>query len=158
MDTSSEGQFKCSKVINTGSNARINELVQGNSVMAGEKFSPRNIYRYLFIHQIYQDAYSKIKSKSGNMTPGIDSETLDGFSNMKINKIVLDMKNRSFKFKPSRQLLIPKPNGGFRTLGVPSPVDKIVQSAIKSLIEKVYEPIFKESSHGFRPNRGCHTA
>jgi len=156
-NTSCEGQFKYSTVINTGSNVRINELDYEKSAMA-VNFLPRNIYKHLFIPQIYKDAYSKIKSKPGNMTPGVDNETLDGFSNRTINKIVLEMKNRSFKFKPSRQLLIPKPNGGFRTLGVPSPVDKIVQSAIKSLIEQVYEPLFKDSSHGFRPNRGCHTA
>ena len=45
-----------------------------------------------------------------------------------------------------------------RPLGIPTFTDKLVQEALRMILEAVYEPIFAESSHGFRPNRSCHTA
>jgi retron-type reverse transcriptase len=41
---------------------------------------------------------------------------------------------------------------------MPSPIDKVVQRAIKKLIEPIFEKVFLDTSHGFRPNRSCHTA
>jgi len=106
----------------------------------------------------YKRAYTKIKSKPGNMTPGGDNETLDGFSNQDIDKVIKDMKDRSFKFKPSKRIYIPKKNGKLRPLGIPSPRDKIVQEVFREAVEKIYEPLFRETSHGFRPNKSCKTA
>jgi len=103
-------------------------------------------------------AYDAIKSKPGNMTPGIIPETLDGISHEKLIEISARLKDETFEFKPSRQVFIPKANGGLRSLKIASPRDKIVQQAIKMILEAIYEPIFKDSSHGFRPNRSCHTA
>ena len=122
------------------------------------KVDPYQCYQLLCQPNIYKLAYSKIKSNPGNMTPGLTGETLDGFSNRDIEQIVASMKDRSFAFKPSRRIWIPKPNGKLRPLGVPCPRDKIVQSAMKLILEELYEPIFLDCSHGFRPNRGCHTA
>lgn len=68
------------------------------------------------------------------------------------------LKDQSFQFKPVRRELIPKPNGKMRPLGIPSPRDKIIQEVMKSILEVIYEPIFSDSSHGFRPTRGCHSA
>ena len=45
-----------------------------------------------------------------------------------------------------------------RPLGLPSADDKLVQEVVRMLLERIYEPIFKDSSHGFRPKRSCHTA
>lgn len=66
------------------------------------------------------------------MTPGISEETLDAFSNKKIDKIISQMKDRSFKFKPSRRVYIPKADGKKRPLGIPCPIDKIVQEVFRS--------------------------
>jgi len=60
--------------------------------------------------------------------------------------------------KPSRRVSVPKPKGGIRKLGLPSGDDKLVQEVWRIMLEAVYEPIFKDQSHGFRPNRSCHTA
>lgn len=57
-----------------------------------------------------------------------------------------------------RRVCIPKPGGGERGLGIPNVVDRVVQEAIRGVLEPLYEPIFHESSHGFRPGRSCHTA
>jgi group II intron reverse transcriptase/maturase len=57
-----------------------------------------------------------------------------------------------------RRVLIPKSGGGERGLGIPNVIDRVVQEAVRRVIEPLYEPTFHESSHGFRPGRSCHTA
>jgi len=68
------------------------------------------------------------------------------------------MKDRNFHFKPSLRVYIPKANGKLRPLGIPSPRDKVIQQAIKLIIDSIYEPIFLNTSHGFRPSRSTTTA
>src|ERR1700731_4509555 len=69
-----------------------------------------------------------------------------------------NIKNKPFRFKPGRRIQIPKASGGSRPLTIASPRDKIVQEAIRMILNAIYEPVFLENSHGFRPNKGCHTA
>uniref|UniRef100_UPI0023F1FF6A reverse transcriptase n=1 Tax=Cyathus jiayuguanensis TaxID=380660 RepID=UPI0023F1FF6A len=115
-------------------------------------------YNQLFIVDIFKSAYQKLRSKPGNMTPGVDKENLDGISLDWANKTIEKLKDRTFQFKPSSRVFIPKSNGEMRALGVPTPKDKIIQQAIRLIFESIYEPIFKNSSHGFRPNRSTTTA
>jgi retron-type reverse transcriptase len=68
------------------------------------------------------------------------------------------MKDRSFQFKPSSRVLIPKSNGKMRPLGIPSPRDKVIQQAVRMILEAKFEPMFSEFNHGFRPSRSPHTA
>jgi len=98
------------------------------------------------------------------MTPGVDDETLDGVSETTIRETISQLKDHSFKFRPSgrRPGNIPKTNGKTRPLGIPSPRDKIVQQVMVMLLEAIWDsdknPIFLDSSHGFRRGRGTHTA
>ena len=121
----------------------------------------RNLYRLMYEEDLYILAYERIKSKPGNMTPGSDGETLDGFSRRDIQKIIQDLQTEQFRFKPVRRQFIPKANGKMRKLGIPSVRDKVVQEVIRMILEAIYDspygPYFRESSHGFRPNRSCHT-
>lgn len=102
-------------------------------------------------------AYDNIKSKPGNMTPGPDQMTLDGVSMEFFRELEKSLLNGSFQFKP-RRVHIPKANGKLRPLAIASPRDKIVQEAMRMILELVFEPIFSNLSHGFRPGRSCHTA
>lgn len=118
----------------------------------------RNLYSILTNVETLIYAYENIKSKPGNMTPGISSETLDGISKENLEALATELRTEKFQFSPSRRVLIPKPSGGMRPLTIASPMDKIVQEAIRLILESIYEPLFIENSHGFRPKRGCHSA
>jgi len=117
-------------------------------------------YKQLFDINIYKSAYQKLKSNPGNQSEGTDNETLDGISLEWAQDVINQMKDRNFQFKPSLRIYIPKNNtsGKLRPLGIPSPRDKIIQQAIRMILESVYEPIFLNTSHGFRPNRSTTTA
>ena len=78
-----------------------------------------DLYRLLYKTDLYVVAYEKIKSAPGNMTPGTDGVTLDGFSMDVIDDIVATLRDESFQFKPSRREFIPKANGKMRPLGIP---------------------------------------
>ena len=116
------------------------------------------LYRLLYDKDLYYAAYQKLKSKPGNMTPGIIPTTLDGISEETIMEIINSLKDNTFKFHPGRRIYIPKANGGERPLTIAPPRDKLVQEGIRMILEAIYEPTFSNNSHGFRPNRSCHTA
>jgi retron-type reverse transcriptase len=101
-------------------------------------------------------AYEVIKSKPGNMVRGTTKKTLDGISLEE--KASHSLRAEKFQWKPNRRVYIPKANGKRRPLGIASPRDKIIQQAMNMVMETVLEPKFHNSSHGFRPYRGCHTA
>jgi len=120
------------------------------------------LYRLMYKEDVYILAYERIKSAPGNMTPGTDGKTIDGTSMRMIQNIIEEMRTEQFQFKPARTVYLPKPNGKKRKLGIPSTRDKIVQEVIRLILECIYDspngPYFHETSHGFRPNRSCHTA
>jgi len=117
-----------------------------------------NAFQVLSDPSTLRDAYETIKNKSGNMVPGTDKETLDGISKEWFMSTSKKLINESFQPKPARRVMIPKANGKMRPLGISSPRDKIVQQAMRIVMEIVLEPKFKATSHGFRPRKGCHTA
>ena len=141
------------RAVNEKFNGR--DLLSKVRVLNGKYY---DLYKLLCDEDFLFGAYYSIKSNPGNMTPGTDKETFDGISKAKIAKLAAELKNESFKFKPSKKVFIPKANGKTIPLGIPSPMDKIVQKAMAILLELVFELNFSNYSHGFRPNRGCHTA
>jgi group II intron reverse transcriptase/maturase len=135
------------------------ETVLGVLRDRGRRGLPCNeLYRQLFNPQLYLLAYGRIYANHGAMTPGPDGETADGMSLAKIGRIIDAVRHERYRFKPVRRTYIPKKNGKLRPLGMPSWSDKLVGEVIRLLLEAYYEPQFSGRSHGFRPNRGCHTA
>lgn len=104
-------------------------------------------------------AYESIKSNPGNMTQGTNKETLDGVSKDYIERIQKLIKAGKFQFNPARRTQIPKPGKTeTRPLTIASPREKVVQKAMLLVLERFYDKEFLDSSHGFRPGRGTHTA
>jgi group II intron reverse transcriptase/maturase len=135
------------------------ETVLGVLRERGRKGLPcTELYRQLFNPQIYLLAYGRIYSNKGSMTPGATRETVDGMSRAKTDRIIDAMRHERYRFSPARRTYIPKKNGKLRPLGLPTWSDKLVGEVVRLLLEAYYEPRFSDRSHGFRPNRGCHTA
>jgi len=104
-------------------------------------------------------SYETIKSKKGNMSPGVNGTTLDGISLDYIKRLQSQISAGKFLFSAARRVEIPKPGSNkTRPLSIAPPREKIVQQAIVNILSPAYEPTFSDSSHGFRPGRGTHTA
>jgi group II intron reverse transcriptase/maturase len=125
----------------------------------GEKRIPlTRVYRCLYSEDLFLAAYDKIGRNKGALTPGSEDDTADGMSLKRIRNIIEQLRHERFRFRPVRRTRIPKKRGGTRPLGIPNFSEKLVQEAVRLLLEAYYEPRFRDSSHGFRPGRGCHTA
>jgi len=118
------------------------------------------VYQRLFDPEFYLRAYGKIYRNAGAMTKGTTEETVDGMCLQKIHRIIALLKLERYEWTPVRRTEIPKGNGkpGTRPLGLPTWSDKLVQEVARMLLEAYYEQRFSTHSHGFRPNRGCHSA
>ncbi|MBG9587685.1 reverse transcriptase domain-containing protein [Cytobacillus firmus] len=136
-------------------NEVLNNLVQQSSK---ENYVFKRLYRNLYNEDFFLLAYQNIYAKEGNLTKGTDGKTIDGMSLERINNLIESIKEQSYQPNPARRVYIPKKNGGQRSLGIPSVNDKLIQEVVRNILESIYEKSFKERSHGFRPNRSCHTA
>ncbi|MDQ0214699.1 group II intron reverse transcriptase/maturase [Oikeobacillus pervagus] len=123
-----------------------------------EEYVYFKIYRNLYNRNFYLVAYSKLAPNGGNLTEGVNGTTIDGMSIQRIDDLIEQIKNESYKPQPVRRTYIPKKNGKLRPLGIPSFNDKLVQEVVRMILEAIYENSFSDHSHGFRPNRSCHTA
>src|SRR6476620_10199908 len=91
---------------------------------------------------LWEQVYSEIASNKGALTPGVTKETLDGFSMERVERIIGQIMDGSYRFTPVRRVHIPKTNGETRPLGIPTASDKLVQAVVKTLLENIYEPVF----------------
>jgi group II intron reverse transcriptase/maturase len=135
------------------------ETVLGIIRERGQRGLPvENLYRQLWNPNLYLMAYGRIARNRGALTPGATSDTADGMTMEKIAAIIEALRFERYRWTPVRRVYLPKANGKTRPLGIPTWSDKLLQEVIRLLLEAYYEPQFSDRSHGFRPNRGCHTA
>jgi len=106
-----------------------------------------------------EPAFDKVAANKG--APGPDRLTI-AWVRQHLPDIVsivrAELLDESYRPGDIRRVYIPKSGGGQRGLGIPNVVDRMVQEAVRSVLEPLYEPTFHTSSHGFRPGRGCQTA
>lgn len=136
------------------------EVLLGNLSKQSSKseYKYKRLYRNLYNKELLILAYQNIANNTGGMTPGIDKQTISEMSLKRLDNIIDSLKNLTYQPIPVKRVSIPKKNGGTRPLGIPSANDKVVREAIRMILEAIYEGTFTDTSHGFRPERSCHTA
>lgn len=118
----------------------------------------KDIYRLLYEPEMYIIAYNNIKANDGAETAGADGTSLHGFSQAWVEGIIAAMRDESYQPLPNKIQWIPKSNGKMRKLSFPNGKDKLVQEAVRIILECIYEPTFSDKSYGFRPGRSVQGA
>ena len=129
-----------------------------NKYAKDQSYQYERLYRNFYNPEFFLLAYQNIYANEGNMTAGTDGKTIDGMGMERINKLIDSLKEHSYQPNPAKRQYIKKKNGKMRPLGIPSFDDKLVQEVARLILESIYEPNFSNLSHGFRPERSCHTA
>jgi RNA-directed DNA polymerase len=118
------------------------------------------LYCHICKKEIVEESYRLAKANDG--APGIDgksfkdieAEGAEGF----LEGIRQELLDRTYKPMPNRRVEIPKGNGKTRMLGIPTIKDRVVQGALKLILEPIFEADFKDCSYGYRPKRHAHQA
>lgn len=136
------------------------ETVLGIIRERGSKGLPlERVYRLLFNRDLFLLAYGRLYRNAGAMTPGVTNETVEGMSLAKIDAIIEALRFERYRWTPARRVYIEKPHSTKkRPLGIPTWSDKLVQEVVRLILDAYYDPQFSDHSHGFRAERGCHTA
>ena len=132
--------------------ARISQLSKENPDMVFTSLG------HLINKEMLQSCHLQM---DGEKAVGIDGVTKEEYSrnlDENIENLVERLKKKSYKPKPARLVEIPKDNGKTRPLSIYCYEDKLVQEALRRILEAVFEPLFYDEMMGFRPNRGCHRA
>jgi len=127
-----------------------------NGVKGGRWFSLIDKVSALATLQL---AWTKVRSRGG--AAGVDGQSLERFeaaSELYLTELSTALRTGTYRPLPVRRVDIPKGDGGTRPLGIPAVKDRIAQTAVKLVIEPIFEAGFLEGSYGFRPGRGCHDA
>ena len=113
-------------------------------------------------HLINKDLLEKChEMMDGDKAVGIDGVTKEEYGQNldgNLDDLVERLKRKAYKPQPARRVEIPKDNGKMRPLSIYCYEDKLVQAALKEVLEAVFEPVFPETMMGFRPGRSCHQA
>ena len=139
--------------------ARLIKKLEGIDKCSRQGHKVRNLFNIMTNNpELWLQAYANVYPNRGAMTKGVDGITVDGFCEDRVANTIKLLKEGRYQCIPSRRVYLHKPNGKRRPLGIQSGTDKLIQEVARMLLERVYEPIFSETSHGFRTGRSCHTA
>jgi RNA-directed DNA polymerase len=128
------------------------------------KANPSKRFWGMFVHvtklETLREAYRLARENDG--APGVDGVTFERIEMQDLDSFLLDiqaeLKNHSYRPMRSRKVEIPKGNGKTRTLSIATIRDRVVQGALKLILEPVFEADFKAGSFGYRPKRTAHQA
>lgn len=118
-----------------------------------------SLYDRLLHESALKDAFRKVKSANG--APGIDGQSCKDFAAEKdrhISKLLNELNQKTYQPQPVKRVEIQKPDGGIRLIGIPTVRDRVVQQALKNILEPIFDPEFHPSSYGYRPGCGAHDA
>ena len=108
---------------------------------------------------VLKEAWNLVYANRGS--PGIDGESVKQIKEREeefLKELREELVNRTYRVESVKRVFIPKANGKQRPLGIPTVKDRIVQQAVKLIIEPIFEADFKNSSYGYRPNRNAKQA
>lgn len=124
-----------------------------------KKMKYHNLYGQLLEGPRLRRAFERVKKNKGaHGSDGVSIEEFEANLEDNLTNLISEMRRKEYKPLPIRRVEIPKPNGGTRKLGIPSIRDRVVQENLREILSKIFEPIFSEHSHGFRPEKSCITA
>ena len=115
-----------------------------------------NLYSLMHWDYWINGAAQAVLARPGSSTAGIDGTTRDRFKanyQEEMKKLVQSLKDKSYEPQPVRRTYIPKSNGKMRPLGIPILRDRIVQEALRAILDPIYETDFRPCSYGFRKGR-----
>lgn len=118
------------------------------------------LYDKVWRLDILEAAWRRVKANRG--AAGVDRQTLADIETYGVDRLLrevrMKLKEGRYRPKPVRRVMIPKGDGRMRPLGIPTVVDRIVQMAVKLVLEPVFEADFQNCSYGYRPGRSAHDA
>ncbi|MFH1330930.1 MAG: group II intron reverse transcriptase/maturase [Actinomycetota bacterium] len=122
-----------------------------------------DLYNLVHDPAVLQAAWDRVRKNRGARTAGVDGQTVrsigQGHGSVEfLEQLRADLKARTFEPLPVRERRIPKTGGKLRRLGIPTVRDRVVQAALKVVLEPVFEADFQSCSYGFRPNRRAQDA
>lgn len=132
--------------------ARISQLSSENPDMVFTSVG------HLINKELLKGCHEKMEDGKAVGIDGITKEEYGRNLDENLNRLVEKLKKKSYRPRPARRVEIPKDNGKSRPLSIYCYEDKLVQEALKEILEAVFEPHFYDEMMGFRPNRGCHDA
>src|SRR5437773_8178671 len=113
------------------------------------------LYDKMYREDILAHAYALVRSNQG--APGVDGQSFLGIESQGLEEwlsgIRNDLRAKTYQPQPVRRVMIPKPGGGERPLGIPTIRDRVVQTAAKLLLEPIFEADFDPNAYGYRPKR-----
>ena len=149
-------------MMTNNSKEKVRQL-QNKLYLTAKKCSSRRfhaLYDKVYQDDVLYEAWKRVKANQGSS--GVDGITIEdveaGGVNRYLTGIQLELKGGTYRPLPVRRVMIPKPDGSQRPLGIPCVKDRIVQMATKIAIEPVFEADFKNCSYGFRPKRSAKQA
>ena len=128
----------------------------GNGVKGNKWFS---LIDKVYRASTLQAAWTQVKANRG--AAGIDRQSVEGFAAdelVYLGELARDLEQGTYRPQAVRRVEIPKAGGKTRPLGIPTVKDRIVQTAVKRVMEPIFENEFLPTSYGFRPGRGCKDA
>src|SRR6266542_1481139 len=118
------------------------------------------LYDKIYREDILSHAYELVKANQG--APGVDGRTFWGIETQGLAEwlagIREELRAKTYQPQPGRRVMIPKPGGGERPLGIPTIRDRVVQTAAKLVLEPIFEADLEPNAYGYRPRKSAHDA